>query len=201
MVVLLACALIAGVYWFRTGVAAAPTATGRDASSPAGDGTAPTAVAPTTTTIAATAELVVHVAGAVARPGIVTLAGGSRVTDAIEAAGGAHPDADLDRLNLAAELGDGERVAVAMQGQPAPVLDVAAAAGGSATDGPTAGPVNLNTATQAELETLPGIGPTLAQAIIDERERSGGFAAVDDLRRVPGIGDARFAQVESLVAT
>jgi competence protein ComEA len=75
-----------------------------------------------------------------------------------------------------------------------------APADATATDGaPASGPINLNTATQAELETLPGIGPTLAQAIVAERDRSGGFRSVEDLRRVRGIGDARFAQVRPLV--
>jgi competence protein ComEA len=195
--VLLAIALAAGVYWFRSGIAAPPAPGGKAAA------VATTVVAATTTEVPAeSADVVVHVAGAVAKPGLVTLAGGSRVADAIDAAGGAAANADLDRLNLAALLADGQRVAVARRGQPAPPLDPAAgaeataAADGSAT---ASGPINLNAATQAELEALPGIGPTLAGAIIEERERAGGFTAVADLRRVPGIGDARFAQVESLV--
>jgi competence protein ComEA len=198
VVVLLAVALGAGVYWFRTGTRPATASGARGTAS-----ATTVASAATTTTTTAPAAVVVHVAGAVAEPGLVTLASGSRVADAIEAAGGPAPDADLDRLNLAAPLVDGQRVAVAALGRPAPPLDPVATGGApvDASGDPSgaAGPVNLNTATQAELETLPGIGPALAQAIIEERERSGGFAAVGDLRRVPGIGDARFAQVESLV--
>jgi competence protein ComEA len=195
--VLFAIALVAGVYWFRSGTRVAPAATG---SGPPSVASVPAAATTTTTGAPAATEVVVHVAGAVAKPGLVTLRGGSRVADAIDAAGGPDPDADLDRLNLAAPLADGQRIAVAVRGQPAPPLDAAASAAATpAGEGTTPGPINLNTATQAELESLPGIGPTLAQAIIEERERAGGFGTVADLRRVPGIGDARFAQVESLV--
>jgi competence protein ComEA len=215
VVVLLAVALVAGVFWFRAGAAPASSAAG--VSGPAaGAGAAGVTTVPvatsTTTSSAPTGPLVVHVAGAVAKPGVVSLRPGSRVVDAIDAAGGANADADLDRLNLAAALTDGERVAVPARGQPAPPLDAVpsggagtgtgaggAAGGGASTDPTASGPINLNTATQAELESLPGIGPTLAAAIIAERERSGGFQTVGDLRRVRGIGDARFADIEPLV--
>jgi competence protein ComEA len=200
VLLLVAAALAAGVYWFRSGIAAPADAGGGPGAETAAPGATDTTVPPgTTTTTAATGTVVVHVAGAVATPGVVTLPAGRRVVDAIDAAGGAAADADLDRLNLAAPLSDGQRIAVARRGQPAPPLD-ATAAGTTAEGGSeNGGPVNLNTATQQQLESLPGIGPTLAQAIIDERERSGGFRAVEDLRRVHGIGDARFAQVEALV--
>ena len=142
-----------------------------------------------------------HVAGAVGHPGVVTLPAGSRVVDAIRAAGGARAGADLDRLDLAARLSDGIRIAVPLHGQPSPPLDADASSGtGTSTGAASASvPVNLNTATEQELESLPGIGPTLAAAIIAERDRSGGFKSVDDLRRVHGIGDARFAQLQPLV--
>jgi competence protein ComEA len=205
IVVLVALAVVAGVFWFRAGAAPASTT----ASAP--PGRAPTTVplvttTTTTSTGAPAGPVVVHVAGAVAKPGVVTLRAGARVVDAIAAAGGANADADLDRLNLAAPLADGERIAVPVRGQPAPPLDATPATpsgvtAGEAGSGAAAatGPVNLNTATQADLEALPGIGPTLAAAIIAERDRSGGFRAVADLRRVRGIGDARFAQIEPLV--
>jgi competence protein ComEA len=206
IVALLVCALVAGGFWFRAGITKpAGAGAGPDASTP-GAPAAPGVEATTTSAATAPTTLVVHVAGAVARPGVVTVAAGSRVVDALDAAGGATADADLDRLNLAAPLSDGARIAVPRRGQPPPPLDAGASGGagapaGGAGDGATAGsgPVNLNTATQAELESLPGIGPALATAIIDERERSGGFRAVTDLRRVRGIGDARFAQIEALV--
>ena len=144
----------------------------------------------------------VHVAGAVVRPGLVHLAGGSRVADAVAAAGGGLPDADLDRLNLAAKVTDGERVAVARIGQPAPVV-----AGGGTGDGTAPGadggspngPVNLNTATESQLEELPGIGPSFAAAIIAEREKRGGFTSIDQLRDVRGIGEKRFADLKDMV--
>jgi comEA protein len=126
----------------------------------------------------------VHVAGDVARPGVVRVSAGARVVDAIEAAGGGLPDADLDRLNLAAKVADGQRVAVAKLGAPAPVETGAATGGGEGAGGGPTGPINLNTATATQLEELPGIGPSLAAAIITEREKRGGFKAVTDLQDV-----------------
>jgi competence protein ComEA len=195
VVVLLAAACIAGVFWFRAGIAAPPSAAVAGATAT----TTSTSTASATTTTAVSTSVVVHVAGAVTKPGVVTLRAGSRVVDAIDAAGGARANADLDRLNLAAKLSDGERVAVPVRGQPAPPLEPSATSGDASSGPDSSTPVNLNTASLSELETLPGIGPTLAQAIIDERERAGGFRSVGDLRRVRGIGDARFAQVQPLV--
>src|SRR5262249_12568312 len=162
------------------------------------------AVTTTTTTVSpAQNRIAVHVAGAVARPGVVELAAGARVIDAVEAVGGAPSDADLDRLNLAAKLVDGERVFVPKVGQADPgVVAGETAATGDATSSGTAtlsGKVDLNTATQAQLEELPGIGPAYAQAIIAERQRRGGFKAVNELRSVRGIGDKRFAEIAPLV--
>ena len=141
-----------------------------------------------------------HVAGAVAKPGVYDLAGGARVIDAIEAAGGGAPDADLNRLNLAAKVADGQRVLVQRVGEAAPAGS--ASAGGSGSGGGSADPsglVNLNSATQAELEALPGIGPSLAGSIITERERRGGFRSVNELRDVRGIGEKRFADLKDKV--
>jgi competence protein ComEA helix-hairpin-helix repeat region len=140
---------------------------------------------PTAGAASATPEvIVVAVMGRVQRPGLVEIPSGSRVADAIAAAGGPLPDTDLSTLNLARKLADGEMI---MVGVPAPS---GAAAGGR---------VNLNTATAAELETLPGVGPVLAQRIIAYREEHGGFRSVDELREVPGIGDATFAELEPRV--
>jgi competence protein ComEA len=199
-VLLVVCACGAGVFWFRSGIAssasaATASAAGSNTHSSGGVTTSSAPRSAATTTTTASSAVVVHVAGAVVTPGVVTLAAGSRVIDAVKAAGGAQANADLDRLNLAAKLTDGERVAVPVKGQPSPPLETPAA-GAAAGDAAGTGPVNLNTATADQLETLPGIGPSLAQAIIDERERSGGFRSVDDLRTVRGIGDARFAQVQ-----
>ncbi|MEP6626036.1 MAG: helix-hairpin-helix domain-containing protein [Acidimicrobiia bacterium] len=154
------------------------------------------AIGTTTTTRPA---VLVHVAGAVVRPGLVRVPAGSRVADAIAAAGGGVPEADLDRLNLAAKVVDGQRIPVAKIGEPA----VPAAGGGDATVPEAAGgsgPVDLNAATPAQLDTLPGVGPSLAAAIIAERERRGGFTSVDQLRDVRGIGDKRFADLKPLVS-
>jgi competence protein ComEA len=137
--------------------------------------------------------IVVAVQGKVARPGLVRLPPGSRVADAIAAAGGALPGVDLSLVNLARKLSDGELVVV---GLPQPATGGAA---GGAGDPATGGKINLNTASLTDLESLPGIGPALAQHIVDYRAQHGDFHAVEDLRRVSGIGDAKFAAIKDLV--
>ena len=139
------------------------------------------------------ATIVVHVAGAVVHPGVIELPVGSRVIDAIETVGGGLPNADLDRLNLAAKLVDGQQVLVMQVGAPT------VAPTGTAAAGESARPLNLNLATQAQLEALPGIGPQLAAAIIKERDRRGGFRSVNELSSVRGIGDKRLADLRELV--
>jgi competence protein ComEA len=167
--------------------------------------TRPTASpAPATTSPAhADAPVVVHVAGAVVVPGLYELAGGARVADAIEAARGATPEADLDRLNLAQPLVDGSRVYVPRAGEtdPPEVLVPGSPPGSVPSPEGTvvAGPVDLNTATLEQLDELPGVGPTTAQAIIDHREQNGPFRSVDELLDVRGIGDAKLAQLRPLV--
>jgi len=142
------------------------------------------------------AELVVAVSGMVHEPGLVRLPPGARVADALEAAGGPLPEADLDHLNLARKVTDGELITV---GIPPPAGDPAGSSGPAGAAGPAGALVNLNTATQAELETLPGIGPALAQRIIDYRTQHGAFQSVDELRQVSGIGEVRFAELRELV--
>ncbi len=137
---------------------------------------------------------VVHVSGAVRIPGVVTLPEGSRVADAVAASGGAMPDARLDRLNLARRVDDGERIHVPRVGEDAPPPDEPASRGVLAD-----GRIDLNAASQAELETLPGVGPARAQAIILERETRP-YRVPGDLRRVPGIGEATFQRLAPLVA-
>lgn len=151
------------------------------------------------------AQLVVHVAGAVTSPGVVHLAGGSRVVDAVRAAGGLRADADPDRTNLAAPLTDGQRVVVPVLGQPLPP-DVVLPGGPSAPDGAsgadptgTDGPIDLNAATEAELDTLPGVGPATAKAIVTHRDAEGPFRTVEDLLDVRGIGEAKLEAVRDLV--
>ncbi len=134
---------------------------------------------------AAESQLVVAVSGQVLRPGLVRLPAGSRVADAVQAAGGPLPGVDLSTLNLARKLVDGELVAVgAVPGQSPAAGDIR---------------VNLNHATLAQLDTLPGVGPVLAQRIIDYRTKHGGFKSVNDLRQVDGIGEETFARLKDLV--
>ncbi len=143
-------------------------------------------------------EITVHISGAVASTGVVTLGSGSRVADAIAVAGGATADAELDRLNLARILVDGEQVHVPRPGDgPLEVdPDASVVADGVLPDGR----VDLNRATQETLETLPGIGPAKAAAILTHRDAEGPFEVPGDLRGVPGIGEATFQQLADLVA-
>ena len=138
----------------------------------------------------ASSEVVVHVAGAVSSPGVYTLPADSRVDDAVRAAG-ATADADLSQLNLAQKLADGQKITV-------PVAGAAPADGSSAAttaDSDNGGLININTATQEELESLPSIGEVRAQAIITYREEHGGFRTIDELKGVSGIGDKIFADI------
>lgn len=192
-------------------VATSPTGVGATSAefddepttAPAGASATPGA-APTTPGGAPTptAVVTVHVVGQVRRPGIVTLDAGARVADAIEEVGGATGRADLDGVNLARLLVDGEQVVVPKPGETAPPAGAPAqgppAGGGAGAPGaaPAPGtPVNLNTADLATLETLPGVGPVLAQRILDWRTEHGRFTAVEELGEVSGIGDKIYAQL------
>jgi competence protein ComEA len=144
-----------------------------------------------------TADVVVHVAGAVVHPGVARLPGGGRVTDAIAAAGGPTREADLDQVNLAARVSDGDRVYVPRRGE-APQAAVGGTTGSaSATARP--GPVDLNSAGVEQLDALPGVGPATAKAIVDYRMTKGRFRSVDDLLAVPGIGPAKLATLKPRV--
>jgi competence protein ComEA len=138
-----------------------------------------------------------HAAGAVRRPGLYELTAGDRVADLLAAAGGPLPAADLDRINLAAPVADGTQVVVPRRGEPAPVVPTPT---GDPTDpaAPSA-PVNINLAGPEELETLPGVGPSTAAAIIEYREASGPFTTVEQLIDVSGIGEAKLAALVDLV--
>ena len=189
---LLAVTAVVGFGWYQAGRA--------DVSSLAPARTSRSSTRRTSVSTTTLPRVLVHVAGAVVRPGLVRVVQGSRVADAIAAAGGAAPNADLDRLNLAAKVADGERILVVIVGAPASGLDTEPGTGydstGSSGDG---APVNLNTATSEDLDALPGIGPALAAAILRERERRGGFTSVEQLRDVRGIGEKRFADLRDLV--
>jgi len=141
----------------------------------------------------ARASLVVHVVGAVRRPGLYRLRDGSRIADAVARAGGATRNADLALVNLAAPVADGTQVVV-------PRRPPEVASGSAASTAPATGPVHLNTATLEQLDTLPGVGPATAQRILDYRQENGAFATVDELDAVPGIGPARLEQLRELVA-
>jgi competence protein ComEA len=153
----------------------------------------PAAVSPVTVTPAASSsgeEIVVDVGGRVRHPGLVTLPAGSRVADAIAAAGGPLRPADLARINLAARVSDGQLLLIGVPGASAETT------GGSGAGG---GPVDLNSATVDQLDALPGVGPVLAQRIVDWRQAHGGFRTVEDLQQVPGIGARKFSDLRSLV--
>ncbi|MFB9697928.1 helix-hairpin-helix domain-containing protein [Amorphoplanes digitatis] len=156
---------------------------------PAAAGAAPSASGP--------AQVVVAVGGKVRKPGLVQLPTGARVADALRAAGGANPGVDVAPLNLARKIADGELIMVGVT--PPPGAAPTGPAGPAAPGSPAGGPVNLNTATLADLDGLPGVGPVLAQRILEARDAQGGFRAVTDLRKVEGIGTARFEQLKDLV--
>jgi competence protein ComEA len=138
----------------------------------------------------------VYVSGAVAAPGVYTLSAHSLVDDAIKAAGGAAADADLDKINLAQEVRDQQQIHVPRKGEATP-QQPAPGPGGAATPG--AKKVNINTATLAELDTLPKIGPTTAQRIIDYRTKNGPFKKIEDLKNVSGIGDVTFQALKDSI--
>ena len=154
----------------------------------------PPAIATTTTPT----RVVVHVVGAVHRPGLYRLAQGDRVADAVARAGGATRKADLSLVNLAALVSDGEQVVVPRRG--AVGGGGAGGAAGAGAGGVATGPVHLNSATVEQLDTLPGVGPVTAQKIVDYRQKHGAFTSVDELDAVPGIGPARLDELRDLAA-
>ncbi len=157
--------------------------------------TADTAPGPSATAPPAAPEVVVSVAGRVARPGLIRLPDGTRVADALTAAGGPLPGTDLMGLNIARRLSDGEQLLVGVA--PPPGQPVDGAAPSTAPD--TSRKVDLNTATLQQLDVLPGVGPVTAQRILDWRAAHGRFTSVDQLREVTGIGQARLARLKDLV--
>ncbi|WP_086022340.1 ComEA family DNA-binding protein [Streptomyces sp. LaPpAH-108] len=144
-------------------------------------------------------QIVVDVSGKVREPGIRRLPAGSRVADALKAAGGMRPGVSAEGLNRARFLVDGEQILVGSTMAPAaPAGLTGTGVGGMGAGGP-ASPVSLNTATADQLDTLPGVGPVLAQHILDYRTRHGGFRSVEELKQVNGIGNSRFSDLKPLV--
>jgi competence protein ComEA len=143
-------------------------------------------------------QVVVHVSGAVASPGVRTLPSDARVDDAVRAAGGARRSARTDQLNLARPLRDGEQIHVPTASEVAATATNGGGPGAVAGAGQT-GLVNLNHATAVELEELPGVGPVLAERIVAYRETNGGFRSISELQQVSGIGEKTYAELESLV--
>lgn len=142
-------------------------------------------------------DLIVHVCGAVVNPGVFRLKEGDRVFDAISSSGGANGEANLDSLNLAAKLTDGQKVYVPKKGEQVSA-SLSGSPSGSSQQAESA-PINLNTATAEELDSLPGVGEVLAQRIIEYRESKGNFSAIEDLRNVEGIGPKKFENIKNKV--
>lgn len=152
-------------------------------------------IEPTPAAASTPGEIGVYVVGAVMDPGVYFLPQGSRVADALEVAGGPTDEADLVRVNLAKRLYDEEQVYVPQLGEESPPLPLST----GPPSGQAGGKININTATAAELETLPGIGPVLSQRIVDYRETNGPFAAIEDIKNVRGIGEVTFGDIENLI--
>lgn len=147
-------------------------------------------------------EVYVDVDGAVASPGVYRLKDGARVSQAIDAAGGLTAEADVTGLNRASKVTDGQKIYVPTVGEQQAALAAGGVEGGAAAAsgaGASSGLVNINTASAAELQTLSGIGPSMAQSIIDERTQNGAFASVDDLMRVSGIGEKKLAKIKDCI--
>jgi competence protein ComEA len=153
--------------------------------------TQPPEVEVTSAVIVQEVEIFVDVAGAVNNPGVYSLSGKSRVIDAIKAAGDSAPGADLSTINLARIVSDGEQIYVDSSS--------ISRSSGSAKKNVRTGPINLNRATKSQLDTLDGIGPVIAQRIIDYRKVNGPFLTIDDIQNVSGIGTAKFAQIKSKI--
>lgn len=151
------------------------------------------------------AEITVYVTGAINKPGVVTVREGARMADAVKACGGLLPTADGEKVNMAQVLKDGQQVRVPEKAVPETTaaaksgsVNPAAKSGTSSKAAPS-GPVNINTASAEELDTLPGIGPAMAQRIIEFRETEGAFTSIEDIKKVKGIGEAKFEKMKDKI--
>jgi competence protein ComEA len=181
-----------------TTIAPAPSAASGTGTG-TGTGTAHSASAPPSSTGTAPGSAValfVHILGAVAKPGLYQLHDGARAVDAVAAAGGFTAEADRQQLNLARLVSDGEQIYVPKVGEAGSGPPGSSAVGGA---GAVGGKVNINTASESDLETLPRVGPTMAKRIIAWREANGRFATIEDLMSVTGIGEKTFAELKDLV--
>ena len=185
-------AVVAGGTWLLRGSPGRP----EDQLPFATHSTSPTLTSVEATTTTTASSIVVYVAGAVVSPGVYTLPAPARVTDAVTAAGGAGIGAALDMINLAAAVGDGERIFVPTVGESVPIV----IAVGPAVQGSTpSGPVNVNAASAEQLDVLPGVGPATAAAIVAYREQHGPFQRVEQLGDVRGIGPSKLEALRGLV--
>ena len=190
MLVLLAVVALAAGGAFYAGIHGQEEAVTLDA------GTTPQAKAP-----AKESEIVVYVAGAVNRPGVVQLAEGARAKDAVDACGGFLPTADTNGVNLAQKLKDGMQVTVPEKSpQGTAVQGAAGGAQAGAAKSLPEGMVNINTADEKELDKLPGIGPAMAKRIIEYRTENGAFQSPEEIKRVKGIGDAKYEKMKDKIA-
>jgi competence protein ComEA len=172
----------------RSAAVATPASASAGATA-AGPASAPVRIEPRPAAVA-----LVHVAGAVRSPGVYRLREGERIQDAVRRAGGPRAGADLNAINLAAKVADGQQVVVPRRGAAG-----GAAVGAGAPGGPAQPPVRLNTATAEQLDTLDGVGPATAAKILDWRRQHGGFRSIDDLGEIPGIGPKRLAALRTKV--
>lgn len=198
LVVLVAVLVAVVVVWRAQPAAQAAPRVSRSPAPTSGAAQPQVSVSPLAVTRATGAQVVVHVVGAVRRPGLVRLPAGSRVVDAVRAAGGETAAAEGASVNLARPLVDGEQVVVQRRGRPVAAA-VGPGTGGTVGGTAPAGPVDLNTATLESLDGLPGIGPVLAQRILDWRTAHGRFSSVDELGEVSGIGEATLSDLRPVV--
>jgi competence protein ComEA len=193
--VLVLCLLLAGIGWQRGRPASPPVVFHEAPNVPQNGGTE------------GSAEVVVHITGAVRKPGVYHLSAGVRGEDALKAAGGATPSADLEALNLAARLEDGTKLEVPLRGKPLPEENSSTSSPSShSASSPTSrnkpkpkGKINLNRATAAQLETLPGIGAKTAQNILKFRSANGGFRKPEEIMSVKGIGPKKYARLKNFI--
>jgi competence protein ComEA len=197
------CLLVVMLGWrvLRSDAGEQAVAAPRTTATTAGPGAASADGASVTAAPARDASSTVHVVGAVRRAGVYRLGAGRRVQDAIARAGGATAQADLQAINLAAKVADGQQIVVPRKGRAGPaVAGTGAAVGaGGAAGGATSGPINLNSATAEQLDTLDGVGPATAQKILEFRQQHGGFSSIDDLSQIAGIGPKRLESLRAQV--